>query len=121
MDFLNKSWSSFNKWRKKYMLIRIIILLAIFSLPIYERLRGHWLITDLVRYACTGIFAASIPQSEYALCRYYKFREKARLQKLIFTYTDTNHDGKITAEETELIKKAGIDPKILMLKNTVYT
>jgi len=108
-----KAWNAFNGWRKKYWLGRIIIMLAIFSCPIYERLRGDWIITDLVAIACKGIFATSIPQSENALCRYYKFDEKTRLRKLIFTYADLNHDGRLDNRELDILRSKSVNTGLI--------
>lgn len=105
--YMKVAWTYFNGWRKKYWLTRTLIILLIFTPILYEKLRGHLLICDLVELACNAILSSSIPQSENALCKYYKIVEIKRLQTSIFVYADKNQNGVLDADEMELLKSKG--------------
>lgn len=105
--YLKIGWTYFNGWRKKYWLTRTLIILLIFTPILYEKLRGHLIICDLVKIACDSIFYGSIPQSENALCRYYKIVEIKRLQTSIIVYADKNQNGILDADEIEFLKSKG--------------
>jgi len=108
-DFLKKLWSGFNYWRKRYCFTRILVILLLCASPLYELLSGNLIIRNLVRIACDGIFMSSIPQSEDALCRYYKFKEKRRLQFLIIKFADSNNDKKLNESEINYLRKQGCE------------
>ena len=105
--YMKVAWTYFNGWRKKYWLTRTLIILLIFTPILYEKLRGHLIICDLVKIACDSIFYGSIPQSENALCRYYKIVEIKRLQTSIIVYADKNQNGILDRDEMELLKSRG--------------
>ena len=109
LQYLKKIWKGFNWWRKKYCFTRVLILLLLFSPLIYERFSGSWIICDLVKIACDGIFMSSIPQSENALCKFYKFQEKRRLQLSIIAYADKNRNKILDGEEIILLREKGCD------------
>ena len=122
-DFFKKLWVGFNYWRKRYCFTRILVILLLCAPLLYELLSGNLVIRNLVRIACDGIFMSSIPQSEDALCRYYKFQEKRRLQFLIINLADRNGDKKLNEKEIEYLRKYKCDidaicksPKKLNLK-----
>ncbi len=107
--YLKVVWTYFNQWRKKYWLTRTIIILLIFFPILFEKIRGHETISDLVKIACDAIFAGSIPMCEDATCKYYKTVEKKRLQTTAFTFADRNQNGKLDADEIEFLKSKGCD------------
>ena len=109
LQYLKKIWNGFNWWRKRYCFTRVLILLILFSPLIYERFSGSWIICDLVKIACDGIFISSIPQSENALCKFYKFKEKKRLQFAIIGYADKNRNKILDSEEIVLLRQKGCD------------
>jgi hypothetical protein len=105
--YLKVAWTYFNGWRKKYWLTRTLIILLIFSPILYEKLRGHLIICDLVKIACDSIFYGSIPKAENALCKYYKIVEIKRLQTSIIVYADINQNGTLDVAEIEFLKSKG--------------
>ena len=109
MEFFKKLWSGFNHWRRKYCFTRTLIIILIFFPLTYELLSEHLIIRDLVRIACDGIFVSSIPQSENALCKYYKFKEKRRLQFQIKKFADKNGDKILDKDEIAVLKNRGCD------------
>ena len=113
-------WDAFNDWRKRYWVIRVILLLLIFSSPIYERvICGKWLIVQLVEYACDGVFIQSTPSTETAVYRYYKFQEKKRIQRLIFLYADSNHNKILDPNEIKFLTQKGVNLELLS-KNPLH-
>jgi hypothetical protein len=106
---LKVAWTYFNRWRKKYWFTRFLIILLVFSPILYEKLRGHLIICDLVKYACDAIFSGGIPPYENALCKYYKIVEIKRLQSSIIVFADKNQNGVFDADEIEFLKSKGCD------------
>ena len=109
LQHFKRVWKGFNWWRKKYCFTRVLILFLVFSPILYERFSGSWIICDLVTIACDGIFISSIPQSEDALCKFYKFQEKRRLQLSIIDYADKNRNETLDSEEILLLRENGCD------------
>lgn len=106
---LKKVWRGFNYWRKKYWFTRTLIIILLFTPLLYEKIRGHLIICDLVKIACEGIFVATLPQYEHALCRFNKFKEKRRLQTSIIDYADKNKNGVLDQNEIVLLSQHGCE------------
>lgn len=98
-------WRWFRYWRKRYMWLRLLILLAVFAQPIYETRRP--LIRELVVIAIKGIESAKLgPRFE---TRAFQHQEKKRLQRALIAQFDTNGDGQLSlAEGRSLNKQTGL-------------
>jgi len=82
-------WRWFRYWRKRYMWLRLAIIVLIFAEPVYGVF--HPLIRDLVVIAIGGIEAAKPGPRRYV--DYYQFEDKKRLQKHLLTRFDANGTG----------------------------
>jgi len=104
-------WRWFGYWRKRYMWLRLAILLVIFA-PTLKEIR-HPLIGDLVRYAITAIETARFPPS-FMEARLLRARETKRLQESLLARFDSNHDGRLEPAEAQRLGSAtGLAPKAL--------
>ncbi|MCJ7751336.1 MAG: hypothetical protein MUQ65_09620 [Armatimonadetes bacterium] len=102
---LSLSWRWFGHWRRRYMWLRLLILLAVFAQPIYEIRKPR--IRDLVIIAIKGIESAK--GGPYFETRVIQFQEKKQLQRSLLAYFDRNEDGRLDrAESQRLTKKTGL-------------
>jgi len=100
---LSRRW--FGYWRKRYMWLRLLILLAVFAQPIYEVRKP--LIRELIVLAISGIDSAK--RGPYSEARATQFQEKKRLQRSLLAYFDRNEDSRLDrAESQRLTKKTGL-------------
>ncbi|MBN1458881.1 MAG: hypothetical protein JXA57_05050, partial [Armatimonadetes bacterium] len=88
---LSLGWRWFNYWRKRYVWLRLLILLLVFAQPIYESRKP--LIRELVVIAIKGIESAKLgPQFE---TRAIQHEQKKRLQRALLARFDANGDGRL--------------------------
>jgi hypothetical protein len=108
------AWRGFDRWRRKYWLTRVIVLLLIFGPAIAERLdpRGP-LIARLVRISCDAIRLAAEPRAVYNLARYYRAEEAHRLRLSLQRELDVDGNRSLSVGEEERARAAGLDPEQL--------
>ncbi|UCC68148.1 MAG: hypothetical protein JSV79_13745 [Armatimonadota bacterium] len=95
-------WGWFKHWRKRYVWLRLVILLLIFASPVYGIFRPT--IRELVVIAIKGIEAAKFGPRLYA--RAYEFQEKKRLQSALRAEFDANGDGLLNRAEAQKLTAA---------------
>ena len=98
---LSLSWRWFNYWRKRYVWLRVPILLLVFAQPIYESRKP--LIRELVVIAIKGI--ESSKRGPYFETRAIQYQEKKRLQRALLARFDANGDGRLNASEARSLKQ----------------
>ncbi|MHC5033891.1 MAG: hypothetical protein ACYTFZ_02490 [Planctomycetota bacterium] len=105
------AWRGFNRWRRKYWLTRVIVLLLVFGPAVARRFdpRGP-LFVRLVRIACYAIRTTGEPRAVYNLALYYKAEEARRLRLALQGELDADRDGSLSVEEEERSRAAGLDP-----------
>jgi len=104
-------WRWFLYWRKRYMWLRLAILLVIFAPTVYGVRRP--LIKTLVEYAVTAIDTARFPTSFWKT-KLLRMREAKSLQKSLLTRFDANHDGRLEPAEGDRLRTAtGLAPNEL--------
>jgi hypothetical protein len=102
------TWRWFQYWRKRYMWLRLAIVVLIFAEPVYGVF--HPLIRDLVVIAIKGIESAKLGPRRYT--DYYQFEQKKRLQKHLLTHFDANRDGRLErGEAARLRRETGLGPQ----------
>jgi hypothetical protein len=108
------AWRGFNRWRKKYWLTRVIILLLIFAPSIADILdpRGP-LITRLVRMAIQAIQLSSEPRMVYARARFYRVEEAERLRMQLWGDLAPDGDRMLNDAVTAQALAAGLAPEQL--------
>jgi len=111
--WLRTAWRGFNRWRKRYWKVRVIILLILFSPTIIEVVSGQLLITRLVRMAITAIQYAHEPQIAHNLYRFNTAEEARRLQIALWGALDANKDGVLDERERARAAEIGLDPRQL--------
>ncbi len=116
--FWESVWPAFNKWRKTRWPFRVLVIVLIFGFPLFERVRGHLLISDLVEIACRAIYIGYIPQAEHALCRFYKASEANRLHTMIVRYADANMNATLDADEMSFLREEGCDLREIRKRGT---
>ncbi len=100
---LSRRW--LGHWRRRYMWLRLVILVLIFAHPVYGVFRP--IVRDLVVLAIKGIESAK--QGPYFEAREIRFQQKKRLQRSLLAYFDRNADGRLDrAESQRLTKKTGL-------------
>jgi uncharacterized membrane protein len=98
----------FQYWRKRYVWLRLAIIVLIFAEPVYGVF--HPLIRELVAIAIKGIETAKPGPRRYV--DYYQFEDKKRLQKHLLTHFDANRDGRLErGEAARLRKETGLAPR----------
>jgi hypothetical protein len=98
-------WRWFKYWRKRYMWLRVAILVVLFAEPVHNAVRP--LIRDLVIIAIKGIESAKLGPRLQA--RAYEFHERKRLQNALRAAFDTNGDGLLSrAEAGKLTAATGL-------------
>jgi hypothetical protein len=110
---LSRLWHGFNRWRCRRWHVRVLILLLIFSSPLYERLSGDLLIVRLTRIACDAVQLASQPSVAWYKARYYRSQEFHRLQWMLRREFDSNRNGQIEPAEADRASKEGIESGLL--------
>jgi len=112
--WLDEGWRGFNRWRRRYWLVRVIILLLIFAPAIVEVFdpRGL-LITRLVRIAIDAIRLTHEPRLAYNLQRFQLVEEAQRLRMELWRELDSNGDRALDDEERERALAVGLAPEQL--------
>ncbi len=101
------SWRWFLWWRRRYMLLRLALLLIIFAPAVYETF--HPTIRDLVIIAIQGIEDASLPTTGYYQIRKIHLDETKRLQKALVKHFDSDRSGRLSgAEARRLSRETGL-------------
>ncbi|MFO8008250.1 MAG: hypothetical protein R6V05_10990 [Candidatus Brocadiia bacterium] len=113
-----EAWQGFNRWRKSRWPVRVLILLIIFSVPLYERLARPPIIVHLVRMACDAITLSSLPTVAYHRQRFYLAREAARLQHALRRELDTDGNRTLSEEERAGLAAVGLSSGELEAKAT---
>lgn len=114
---LAQVWRGFNRWRKKYWGVRILILCIIFGPDIVEYATHRVIIIDLVRIACDAILTVSEPRLVNSLARYHTVEETHRLRVLLWHEIDNDHNNLLDSSETSHALAIGLDPE--QLSNSV--
>lgn len=96
-------WRWFGYWRRRYMWLRLAIVLVIFAPTIYEVKRP--LVRQLVVYAVTAIDEARSPTAFYEE-KLLRAREAKGLQRSLFARFDTDRDGRLDARESRRLREA---------------
>jgi len=96
-------WRWFGYWRRRYIWLRLAILLVIFAPTIYEVKRP--LIRQLVVYAVTAIDNARWPTPFYK-AQLLRARETKALQRSLLARFDTDRDGRLEATESRRLREA---------------
>ncbi len=110
-------WRWFNYWRKRYLWLRLAILLIIFAPTLYGVPRP--LIRQLVIYAITAIDTARFPP-EFTEARLLRAREAKSLQTALLAHFDASHDGRLQPAEGKRLRAAtGLAPKELKATSLV--
>ncbi len=104
-DNLSLTWRWFNYWRRRYVWLRLIIIVLLFAKPVYGVF--HPMIRDLVVVAIKGIEAAKVgPRFE---TRALEHLEKKRLQTALLARFDEDENGRLsTSESAALDKRTGL-------------
>jgi hypothetical protein len=105
---LHAVWRAFNRWRRRRWHVRVLILLIIFAMPLYEQLANWSIIAELYRIACDAVLVASVPRLEYTLRRYYRTQEAARMQQALALVLDADRDGALTGAEIAEAERLGL-------------
>jgi len=106
-ECLQVCWRGFNRWRRKYWLTRVIILLLLFAQPLVLCLtQVDFLLVQLTRIACESVLLSSEPQLVQARSRFYRAEELCRIQSMVRREIDANRNGVL--EAPELRKAAGL-------------
>ena len=111
--WLLSAWRGFNHWRRRYWLVRVIILLVIFAPSIIEVLSGQMLITWLVRIAIQSIRFTYEPPATYNLARFYRAEEAKRLQIALWRELDANKNNVLDDAEKARAVEIGLAPEQL--------
>jgi hypothetical protein len=106
-DNLALTWRWFNYWRRRYVWLRLIIIVLVFAHPVYSVFRP--MLRDLVVIAMKGIEAAKVgPRFE---TRAFEHLEKKRLQTALLARFDEDEDGRLgTGESAALEERTGLTP-----------
>jgi hypothetical protein len=96
------TWRWFKYWRRRYVWLRLIVLVLLFAHPVYEVFDPA--ITRLVRIAIFGIEQAKF--GPYHHRRALEFQEKKRLQQHLLVHFDRSGDGKLDRSEAERLEAA---------------
>jgi len=107
---LSLSWRWFTYWRKRYVWLRLAIVLLLFADPVRDVFRPT--IRELVVIAITGIETAGIPRLTYYRARHLRQLEVKKLQRSLLNRFDANRDRRLEkAEAQRLAKGTGLAPK----------
>ncbi len=106
-DNLSLTWRWFNYWRRRYVWLRLVIILLVFAKPVYGVFRP--VIRDLVVIAVIGIEAAKVgPRFE---TRALEHLEKKRLQTALLARFDKDEDGRLDRDESAALEeRTGLAP-----------
>jgi len=96
-------WRWFGYWRKRYMWLRLAILLVIFAPTLYEMKRP--LIRELVVYAVTAIDTARFP-TPFVKGKLLRGQQTKALEKSLIARFDANRDGRLDAAESRRLAQA---------------
>lgn len=100
------AWRAFNRWRRRYWLLRLVILAILGADAILSHLRTAW----LLRVAIDSIFSSSVPTLVHASARARRAGFADQLQRSLRALADRNADGHIGRSEAALARSFGIDP-----------
>lgn len=102
-----KFWHRFNRWRKRWFWVRLILLLLFAAHIVNEALFP--LLPRLTRMAIEFIDGASEPTLVNALSRYRRIRFTRQLQMSLRAIADKNGDGVIDETERTRLEQWGLD------------
>jgi hypothetical protein len=105
---LRAVWRAFNRWRRGRWHVRVLILLIVFAMPLYEQLANWSVIGELVRAACDAIMVAYVPRLEYTLRKHYRTQEAARMQQALALVLDVDRDGVLGGAEVAEAERLGV-------------
>ncbi len=106
-DNFSLTWRWFNYWRRRYVWLRLVIILLVFAHPVYGVFRP--MIRDLVVVAIKGIEGAKFgPRLE---ARAFQHLEKKRLQTALLARFDEDEDGRLDRDESAALEeRTGLTP-----------
>jgi hypothetical protein len=93
----------FGYWRRRYMWLRLAILLVVFAPTLYEMKRP--LIRELVVYAVTAIDTARFPTPFYK-ARLFRGQQVKVLERSLIARFDADGDGRLDAAESQRLTQA---------------
>ena len=103
-----RAWRAFNRWRRKYWLTRVLILLLIFGHAVSGRLGHFEVVPRLTGMAINAILRAA-PTMEYHYYRYYKSCEANRLRCLLLHELHAGADGRLDAAGRQRAEALGLN------------
>ena len=101
---LSLFWRWFTHWRKRYVWLRLALLLIVFAEPVHDVFRPT--IRELVVIAIQGIDTAGIPKLTHYQYRRLRMKETKRLQHSLLARFDANHNGRLEKAEAQRLTRA---------------
>ena len=106
---VKKSWRAFNRWRKRYLWIRLLFLLLFGA---YVCREAFFPVTPrLVRMGAEAILASWEPRLVDCLARLRKVRLARQLQVALGRTADRDGDGVLNEQEEDWIRGFGLEPE----------
>ena len=96
-------WRWFLWWRKRYLLLRLALVLIIFAPAVYEVF--HSTIRDLTIIAIQGIEDASLPKTGHYQAELIRLQETKRLQKALLKRFDADGNGRLSGAESRRLSQ----------------
>ena len=106
---MREAWPAFNRWRKRYWMTRVLILLIIFGPQLYENLSRHAGFVEIVRMSLRAVQLRHEPSHAWDLARYYRAEETQRLQTVLRLELDRDRNGTVEGPEEARARGAGLD------------
>lgn len=107
-ELIRMGWAGFNHWRRRYWLTRVLILLVLFALPIWEYVTERKFIVELVKVAIESIQCSSDQQLVGWMTRFYLGQELNQIQRLVRNGIDANDNEVIEENEYPAASRLGL-------------
>jgi len=105
---LKRCWRAFNRWRKRYLPLRLFFLLVF---AVHVCLEYVWpIIPRLVRTAVYAMEAGSEPRLINATARFRRVRLAHQLQLSLRRLLDGDEDGSLSPDELDGARDFGLEP-----------
>lgn len=106
-------WRAFIRWRDRYRLTRVAILLLLFLPIVIPPLSGRGWHVSRMRRGQEHRRLTFEPRHAWVLARYYRSIEVLKLRKLLWLELDTDRNGALDGRERQRALGAGLDPSEL--------